>query len=72
MELHLREKGRNIKTIHLEHLPRRGDIISTTDLKAPFYLVLRVEHVIGHESINLHVREFPNEICAVNAIDGFK
>ncbi len=71
MLFYLREKGGNLKSIELPVVPRRGDIISTTDLKFPRYLVLRVEFYEDAEGITLHVKKFPNKNCAQVDIDGF-
>lgn len=65
--------GRNTgNTVSLPKIPSMGDIISNVDAKKPCYLVLRVEYVDGFESVNLHVKEFANQISASNNIDGFR
>ncbi len=71
MHFYLRQNGRNIKSIDLHSIPRKGDIISVTDLKSPRYLVLRVEFYESSENITLHVKEFSNQLSATNNIDGF-
>ena len=57
----------------LPAIPAIGSIIAeSSDHKSEHYLVKCVEYVNGHESVNLHVQPFPNQISAVNAVDGFR
>ncbi len=57
----------------LPTIPTIGSVIAkSADHKSEHYLVKCVEYVNGHESVNLHVQPFPNQISAVNAIDGFR
>ncbi len=59
--------------VTLPSVPRRGDVVTgSTDNKTPYYLVKCIEYISGHETVNLHVQPFPNQISAVNAIDGFR
>lgn len=57
----------------LPAIPTIGSVIArSSDHKSEHYLVKCVEYVNGHESVNLHVQPFPNQVSAVNAIDGFR
>lgn len=57
----------------LPNVPAKGDIIvQSPDHKSEHYLVKCVEYVNGHNSVNLHVQPFPNQVSAVNAVDGFR
>lgn len=57
----------------LPAIPAIGSVIAkSADHKSEHYLVKCVEYVNGHESVNLHVKPFPNQISAVNAVDGFR
>nr|DAJ16123.1 MAG TPA: hypothetical protein [Siphoviridae sp. ctSIv21] len=57
----------------LPAIPAIGSVIAkSADHKSEHYLVKCVEYVNGHESVNLHVQPFPNQISAVNAVDGFR
>lgn len=57
----------------LPAIPTIGSVIAkSADHKSEHYLVKCVEYVNGHESINLHVQQFSNQVSAVNAIDGFR
>lgn len=57
----------------LPAIPTIGSVIArSADHKSEHYLVKCVEYVNGHESVNLHVQPFPNQVSAVNAIDGFR
>lgn len=58
--------------VSLPQIPSIGDIVSNADHKKPYYLVLRVEYVNRFNSVNLHVKEFANQIVASNNIDGFR
>lgn len=50
-----------------------GSIVArSADHKSEHYLAKCVEYINGHESVNLHVQPFPNQISAVNAVDGFR
>lgn len=66
------ENGRTIDHLELNYLPRKDDIISIGDYKAPYYLVKRVEHVVGFDFVNLHVIKFANQTMADIEIDGFR
>lgn len=65
---------------HVEHAPMTlpaipiiGSVIAkSADHKSEHYLVKCVEYVNGHDTVNLHVQPFPNQISAVNAVDGFR
>ncbi|HAP22934.1 MAG TPA: hypothetical protein DCR08_03070 [Lactobacillus sp.] len=59
-------------TVSLPKIPSMGDVISNVDAKKPCYLVLRVEYVDGFDSVNLHVKEFANQIDASVNINGFR
>ncbi|MBM5707745.1 hypothetical protein D8Y00_15050 [Listeria ivanovii] len=72
IKVSLIEEGKVLQNMELYYLPRKGEVISSTNIKAPHYLVNAVEHVDGHELINLHVQEFANQIAADNEIDGFR
>ena len=57
----------------LPAIPAIGSVIAkSADHKSEHYLVKCVEYVNGHESVNLHVQPFSNQISAVNAVDGFR
>lgn len=57
----------------LPAIPTIGSVIArSADHKSAHYLVKCVEYVNGHDSVNLHVQHFPNQVSAVNAIDGFR
>ncbi len=57
----------------LPAIPTIGSVIArSADHKSEHYLVKCVEYVNGHESVNLHVQQFPNQVSAVNAVDGFR
>lgn len=57
----------------LPAVPTIGSVIAkSADHKSEHYLVKRVEYVNGHDTVNLHVQPFPNQISAVNAVDGFR
>nr|DAN93696.1 MAG TPA: hypothetical protein [Caudoviricetes sp.] len=57
----------------LPAIPTIGSVIAkSADHKSEHYLVKCVEYVNGHKSVNLHVQPFPNQISAVNAVDGFR
>ncbi|ONK25703.1 hypothetical protein BVE86_09335 [Streptococcus azizii] len=57
----------------LPAIPTIGSVIArTADHKSEHYLVKCVEYVNGHNTINLHVQPFPNQVSAINAIDGFR
>lgn len=54
-------------------IPTIGSVVArSADHKSEHYLVKCVEYINGHESVNLHVQPFPNQISAVNAVDGFR
>ena len=56
----------------LPAVPTIGSVIAkSADHKSEHYLVKCVEYVNGHDTVNLHVQPFPNQISAVNAVDGF-
>lgn len=57
----------------LPAIPIIGSVIAkSADHKSEHYLVKCVEYVNGHDTVNLHVQPFPNQISAVNAVDGFR
>lgn len=57
----------------LPAVPTIGSVIAkSADHKSEHYLVKRVEYVNEHDTVNLHVQPFPNQISAVNAVDGFR
>ena len=57
----------------LPAVPTIGSVIANSaDHKSEHYLVKCVEYVNGHDTVNLHVQPFPNQISAVNAVDGFR
>lgn len=57
----------------LPAIPTIGSVIAkSADHKSEHYLVKCVEYVNGHDTVNLHVQPFPNQISAVNAVDGFR
>lgn len=57
----------------LPAVPTIGSVIArSADHKSEHYLVKCVEYINGHKSVNLHVQPFPNQVSAVNAIDGFR
>lgn len=57
----------------LPAIPTIGAVVArSADHKSEHYLVKCVEYVNGHETVNLHVQPFPNQISAVNAVDGFR
>ncbi|GGE26506.1 hypothetical protein GCM10011510_04640 [Streptococcus himalayensis] len=57
----------------LPTIPSIGSVIArSSDPKSEHYLVKCVEYVHGHDTVNLHIQAFPNQISAVNAIDGFR
>ena len=57
----------------LPAVPTIGSVIAkSADHKSEHYLVKRVEYVNGHDTVNLHVQPFPNQISAINAVDGFR
>lgn len=59
--------------LDLPSVPAKGDIIAqSTDHKSEHFLVKCVEYIDGHNSVNLHVQSFPNQISAINTIDGFR
>ena len=63
----------NREPLSLPKIPNRGDIVSSSpDPKTACYFVNRVEYITGRDAVNLHVQEFPNQISAVNAINGFR
>lgn len=72
IKVSLIEEGKVLQNMELYYLPRKGDVISSTNIKAPHYLVNVVEHVDGHELVNLHVQEFANQVVAGNEINGFE
>lgn len=72
IKVSLIEEGKVLQNMELYYLPRKGDVISSTNIKAPHYLVNVVEHVDGHELVNLHVQEFANQVVADNEINGFR
>ncbi len=72
IKVSLIEEGKVLQNMELYYLPRKGDVISSTNIKAPHYLVNVVEHVDGHELVNLHVQEFANQVVAGNEINGFR
>lgn len=54
-------------------VPATGSVIaSSSDHKSEHFLVKCVEYVNKHNSVNLYVQVFPNQVSAVNAIDGFR
>ncbi|QLL78181.1 hypothetical protein GTO87_05940 [Ligilactobacillus saerimneri] len=66
-------EGRTIASdVSFPQVPSKGDVIANADPKKEHYLVLRVEYVIGFENVNLHVKEFPNQLACVNNVDGFR
>lgn len=72
-ECHLIVNGRNInKTVSLPQIPLKDDVVSNVNVKDQCYLVLRVEYINGYKSVNLHVKEFSNQIDASNNIKGFR
>ena len=57
----------------LPAIPTTGSLVARlADHKSEHYLVKCVEYINEHESVNLHVQPFPNQISAVNAVDGFR
>lgn len=57
----------------LPAIPTSGSVIArSSDPKSEYYLVKCVEYINKHDTVNLHVQPFPNQISAVNAIDGFR
>lgn len=72
IKVSLIEEGKVLQNMELYYLPRKGDVISSTNTKAPHYLVNVVEHVDGHELVNLHVQEFDNQISATLDIEGYR
>ena len=57
----------------LPAIPTIGSVVArSADHKSEHCLVKCVEYVNGHESVNLHVQPFPNQVSAVNTIDGFR
>ncbi|EAE9170063.1 hypothetical protein BU180_12620 [Listeria monocytogenes] len=72
IKVSLIEEGKVLQNMELNYLPRKGDVISSTNTKAPHYLVNVVEHVDGHELVNLHVQEFDNQISATLDIEGYR
>ena len=71
---YLTENGKAIKSaISLPCVPNKGDVISAdADYKSEHYLVKAVQYTASLDSVTLHVQVFPNQISAVNAIDGFR
>lgn len=65
-------RGRLVEELTLPEVPRRGELVSNVNPKQPTYLVNRVEMFPNSETVTLHVQEFPNQIAAVIAIDGFR
>ncbi|EAC8843131.1 hypothetical protein AFW95_08650 [Listeria monocytogenes] len=72
IKVSLIEEGKVLQNMELNYLPRKGDVVSSTNTKAPHYLVNVVEHVDGHELVNLHVQEFDNQISATLDIEGYR
>ncbi|ECJ9371222.1 hypothetical protein F3259_13325 [Listeria monocytogenes] len=72
IKVSLIEEGKVLQNMELYYLPRKGDVISSTNTKAPHYLVNVVEHVDAHELVNLHVQEFDNQISATLDIEGYR
>lgn len=65
--------GRTILTdISLPQVPSKGDIVANVNPKDKHYLVLCVEYVTNSNSVNLHVKEFPNQLACVNNVQGFR
>lgn len=65
--------GRTILTdVSLPQVPSKGDIVANVSPKDKHYLVLCVEYVINSNSVNLHVKEFPNQLACVNNVQGFR
>lgn len=65
--------GRTILTdVSFPQIPSKGDIVANVNPKDKHYLVLCVEYVINSNSINLHVKEFPNQLACVNNVQGFR
>ena len=57
----------------LPAIPTIGSVIArSSDPKSEHYLVECVEYINGHDTVNLNVQPFPNQVSAVNAIDGFR
>lgn len=58
--------------VSLPQVPSKGDIVANVNPKDKHYLVLCVEYVINSNSVNLHVKEFPNQLACVNNVQGFR
>lgn len=68
---HLIENGRNLhQTVFLPTVPQQCDIVAlSSDPKTTHYLVKNVEFFNNHNSVNLHVKVFPNQNSVYLAID---
>lgn len=65
--------GRTILTdVSLPQVPSKGDIVANVNHKDKHYLVLCVEYTINYDSVNLHVKEFANQLTCVNNVQGFR
>ena len=59
--------------LKLPSVPVKGDIIAQSpDHTSEHYLVKCVEYINGHDTVNLHVQPFPNQVRAINTINGFR
>lgn len=57
----------------LPSIPTIDSVIArSSDPQSEYYLVKCVEYINGHDTVNLHVQPFPNQVSAANAIDGFR
>lgn len=65
--------GRTILTdVSLPQVPSKGDVVANVNSKDKHYLVLCVEYTINYDSVNLHVKEFANQLTCVNNVQGFR